>query len=82
MIKNLLKKLNKEKTILIGGPTASGKSELAVLIARELGGVIVNADSMQVYQCWNILSARPSKEQVSSAPHRLLVISITKMIIR
>ena len=71
MIENLLKKLNKEKTNLIAGPTASGKSELAVLIAKELGGVIVNADSMQVYNCWNILSARPSEEQLSSVPHLL-----------
>ena len=71
MIENLLKKLNKEKTILIAGPTASGKSELAVLIAKKLGGVIVNADSMQVYKCWNILSARPSVKQLSSAPHLL-----------
>ena len=57
--------------ILLGGPTCSGKSELAVRLAGELGGVIVNADSMQVYADLAILTARPSPEDEVRLPHRL-----------
>ena len=56
---------------LIAGPTASGKSALAITMARGLGGVVVNADSMQVYRDLQVLSARPSREEVESVPHRL-----------
>ena len=48
---------------LIGGPTGSGKSALALRLAREHGGEIVNADSMQVYRDLRILTARPSEEE-------------------
>ena len=52
------------KIILISGPTASGKSDFAVNLAKRIGGEIVNADSMQVYKELKILTARPSlKEQ-------------------
>jgi IPP transferase len=57
--------------VLIAGPTASGKSALALKIAKERGGVIINADSMQVYRELRILSARPTAEEESEAPHRL-----------
>ena len=61
--------------ILIGGPTASGKSALALALAeREAesgGGALINADSMQVYADWRILSARPPEEEASRAPHLL-----------
>lgn len=57
--------------ILIAGPTASGKSALAVALARARGGVVVNADSQQVYREWRVLTARPSAEQEAAAPHRL-----------
>ena len=57
--------------ILIAGPTASGKSALALDIAREVGGVIVNADSMQVYRDLRVLTARPTAEEERLAPHRL-----------
>lgn len=57
--------------ILIAGPTASGKSALAIAIARRLGGTIVNADSMQVYAELRILTARPTPEEEREAPHRL-----------
>ncbi len=57
--------------ILIAGPTASGKSALALDIARTRGGVIVNADASQVFDCWRVVTARPSVEEESSAPHRL-----------
>lgn len=57
--------------ILIAGPTASGKSELALRLAEREGGVIINADASQVYACWRILSARPADDDLSRAPHRL-----------
>jgi tRNA dimethylallyltransferase len=59
------------KTILIAGPTASGKSALALALAEELGGVIINADSMQVYRDLRIITARPAPEEERRAPHRL-----------
>lgn len=57
--------------ILIAGPTASGKSGLALELAERLGGVVVNADSMQVYTDLRVLTARPSDEDCARAPHRL-----------
>ena len=57
--------------LLIAGPTASGKSAFAVAQAKARGGVIINADSMQVYRELRILTARPSVEEVAQAPHRL-----------
>lgn len=60
-----------KRPILIAGPTASGKSALALQLARDRGGVIVNADSMQVYEELEILSARPSRADMADVPHRL-----------
>jgi tRNA dimethylallyltransferase len=57
--------------ILIAGPTASGKSALALELAAALGGTIINADSMQVYRDLRIITARPAPEEEASAPHRL-----------
>jgi tRNA dimethylallyltransferase len=57
--------------IVIAGATASGKSKLALDIAKDAGGVIINADAMQVYADISILSARPSEEDLRAAPHRL-----------
>ncbi len=59
------------KPVLIAGPTASGKSALALRIAQARGGVIVNADASQVFACWRIITARPSPEEEALAPHRL-----------
>lgn len=59
------------KPILIAGPTASGKSGLALAIAREFNGVIVNADSAQVYRELEIITARPPQRDLEMAPHRL-----------
>ena len=56
--------MGQKKTILLFGPTASGKSKLAVDIAKKLNGEIVNADSMQIYKEIKILSARPSDQSV------------------
>jgi tRNA dimethylallyltransferase len=58
-------------TILISGPTASGKSALALAVAERHGGVIVNADSMQVYRDLRIITARPTAEDEARVPHRL-----------
>jgi tRNA dimethylallyltransferase len=57
--------------LIVAGPTASGKSALALAIAREFDGVIVNADSMQVYRELAILTARPGQAELDAAPHRL-----------
>ena len=59
------------KIVVIGGPTAGGKSEIALQIAREFGGAVINADSMQVYQELRILTARPDDAALAAAPHRL-----------
>ncbi len=60
-----------QKAILIAGPTASGKSALALQLAERLGGEIVNADSMAVYRDLSILTGRPTVEDLARAPHRL-----------
>ncbi|MCK0094395.1 tRNA (adenosine(37)-N6)-dimethylallyltransferase MiaA [Yoonia sp. F2084L] len=57
--------------VLIAGPTASGKSALALQIARSQGGVIVNADALQVFDGWRILTARPDSDDLAKAPHAL-----------
>lgn len=59
------------RPILIAGPTASGKSALALAFAERRGGVIINADSMQVYRELRIITARPSAEDEACVPHRL-----------
>jgi tRNA dimethylallyltransferase len=61
----------KPRVLIIAGPTASGKSALALDIARRLGGRIINADSMQVYADLRILTARPGPEALAEVPHRL-----------
>jgi len=57
--------------ILIAGPTASGKSGLALVVAEKMGGLVINADSMQVYRELAILTARPSEADLARAPHAL-----------
>ena len=61
----------KSKIILISGPTASGKSELAIKFAKKINGEIINADSMQVYKELKILTARPIKENNNKIKHHL-----------
>lgn len=63
--------IDAERPVLIAGPTASGKSALALAIARASGGVIVNADALQVFANWRLLTARPSPEDEAEAPHHL-----------
>jgi tRNA dimethylallyltransferase len=57
--------------VLIAGPTASGKSALALTLAQALGGTIINADSMQVYRDLRILTARPTPQEEARVPHLL-----------
>ena len=59
------------RLVLLAGPTASGKSRLALELAESLGGVIVNADSMQVYRELEVITARPSAADEARVPHRL-----------
>jgi tRNA dimethylallyltransferase len=59
------------RTLLIAGPTASGKSAAALALAKGFGATIVNADSMQVYRDLRILTARPTPDEERVAPHRL-----------
>lgn len=60
-----------KRALLIAGPTASGKSALALELARERNGIVINADSMQVYRELRILTARPPPEEEALVPHRL-----------
>jgi len=57
--------------VLIAGPTASGKSALGIRLAQALDGVVINADSMQVYRDLRVITARPTPEEEAQAPHRL-----------
>ena len=60
-----------KKIILLAGPTASGKSKLAIQLAKKINGEIINADSMQVYKQLNILTARPKKKELKKIKHHL-----------
>ena len=61
----------KSKIILISGPTASGKSNFAIQLAKKLNGEIINTDSMQIYKELKILSARPLKKNYQKIKHHL-----------
>ena len=63
--------MSPSKIIIIAGPTASGKSNLALTLAEQTDGIVINADSMQVYKDIPILAAAPSKEDITRAPHKL-----------
>ncbi len=67
-------RVEKPPVALIAGPTASGKSGLALRLAEQIGGVIVNADSAQIYRDLPILSAAPSPEETARAEHRLYAV--------
>ena len=63
--------ISREAPVLIAGPTACGKSALAMELAARDGRVIVNADALQVYGCWRVLTARPSRAEEAALPHAL-----------
>ena len=71
MMRDLIKTVPADLPVLIAGPTASGKSALALALAQAQGGQIVNADASQVYDCWRVLTARPSAEEEAQAKHAL-----------
>ena len=70
-MKNGTQNMSAPAAVLIAGPTASGKSSLAVQLAEMVNGVIINADSMQIYDEMSILSARPSDAEMGGIEHRL-----------
>jgi tRNA dimethylallyltransferase len=63
--------LSPEQPLLIAGPTASGKSGLALAVAQAQGGVVINADASQIYNCWRVITACPSAQEEAIAPHAL-----------
>lgn len=67
----LLQGISRELPVLLAGPTASGKSALAMELAARDGRVIVNADALQVYSCWQVLTARPAAQEEAALPHAL-----------
>ncbi|MCR5294404.1 MAG: tRNA (adenosine(37)-N6)-dimethylallyltransferase MiaA [Lachnospiraceae bacterium] len=68
----------KQKLIVVAGPTAAGKSEAAVELARRIGGEIISADSMQVYRYMDIGSAKITKEEMMGIPHHLIDVAEPK----
>ncbi|TJZ93035.1 tRNA (adenosine(37)-N6)-dimethylallyltransferase MiaA [Paracoccus gahaiensis] len=66
-----LTQIDASRHLLIAGPTASGKSALALAVAEAQGGLVVNADALQVWSCWRVLTARPSAADLAAAPHAL-----------
>lgn len=67
----VIKTISREAPVLIAGPTASGKSDLAMALAARDGRIIVNADALQVFDMWRVLTARPSVSEEAALPHRL-----------
>ena len=61
----------RRRPVLIAGPTASGKSALALALAERDGGCVINADASQVYACWRILTARPGRRRARARAARL-----------
>jgi len=66
-----LRNLPPDRPVIIAGPTASGKSGLALALAETAGGVIVNADALQIFDGWRIVTARPGPADLARVPHRL-----------
>ncbi|MEM9899329.1 MAG: isopentenyl transferase family protein, partial [Pseudomonadota bacterium] len=70
-MRDVLNVVSPDLPVLIAGPTASGKSALALEIAKAQGGIIINADALQVFANWRVLTARPSDADLNNAPHAL-----------
>ena len=60
----------KSKIILISGPTASGKSKFAIQLAKKINGEVINADSMQIFKEFKILTARPKRNELKNIKHQ------------
>jgi tRNA dimethylallyltransferase len=69
--RDILAGIAPDAPVLIAGPTASGKSDLALAIAEAQGGRVINADALQVFSDWRILTARPGEDETARAPHAL-----------
>lgn len=69
--KQHIEAIDPARPVVIAGPTAAGKSALALEIAKTGGGVIINADALQIWDCWRVLTARPDIADEAAAPHRL-----------
>ena len=74
-------KKNKKKIILLFGPTASGKSKLAIDIAKKFNAEIINADSMQVYKEIKILSARPTYQSIKHHMYGFVSVKIVFLLV-
>ena len=61
-----------KKPIFLAGPTASGKSAVAILLCKALDGEVVSADSMQIYKGMDIGTAKPTKEEMAGIPHHMI----------
>lgn len=70
-MKEVLAGISRERPVLIAGPTAGGKSALALALAARDGRVVVNADALQVWGAWRVLTARPSEAEEAAVPHVL-----------
>ena len=70
-LRDWLRDVPPDRPVLIAGPTASGKSGLALALAQAQGRAIVNADALQVYGCWRVLTARPPAAEEALVPHHL-----------
>lgn len=68
----MVKRNNKSRVLMIGGPTAVGKTALAIRLANEFNGVIINADAFQIYKGMDIGTAKPTPAERAAAPHRLI----------
>ncbi|WBU52170.1 tRNA (adenosine(37)-N6)-dimethylallyltransferase MiaA [Paracoccus sp. SCSIO 75233] len=68
---DFLDRIDPARHVVIAGPTAAGKSALALAIAEEQGGTVVNADALQIWSCWRVLTARPDAADEVAAPHVL-----------
>lgn len=66
-----LQQIDATRHLLIAGPTASGKSSFALRVAQAQGGLIVNADALQIWSCWRVLTARPTVADEAATPHAL-----------
>ena len=62
----------KEKILVIAGPTAVGKTDLSIKLAKELNGEIISTDSMQIYKYMDIGSAKITKEEMCGVPHHMI----------
>lgn len=70
-VKQIVNSIDPDRHVVIAGPTASGKSALALAIAQTQGGTVVNADALQIWSCWRVLTARPDDTDTAKALHAL-----------